>query len=88
MLQRKDLNFLYCVRLNVTLPNPLYPNSCTEWLLLNALKAHAIRYSTLDDICRVIVYLPGDILEFISEEGYEKLRNFYGRLEFHYFEKF
>ena len=51
-------------------------------------KAHAIRYSTLDDICRVIVYLPGDILEFISEEEYEKLRNFYGRLEFHYFEKF
>ncbi|HUU44139.1 MAG TPA: helix-turn-helix transcriptional regulator, partial [Acidobacteriota bacterium] len=30
--------------------------------------ARAIRFSTLDGICRALVCQPGDILEFIDEE--------------------
>jgi putative transcriptional regulator len=31
-------------------------------------KAKAIRFSTLEEICRVLQCQPGDILEFVEEE--------------------
>ena len=41
--------------------------------ILKTNKAKAVRFSTLDDICRVLDCQPGDILEFVSEEEYKKL---------------
>lgn len=32
-------------------------------------KARAIRFSTLEEICRVLDCQPGDILEYIPEKG-------------------
>ena len=32
-------------------------------------KAKAVRFTTLDDICRVLECQPGDILEYVPEEG-------------------
>ncbi|NMA62088.1 MAG: helix-turn-helix transcriptional regulator [Firmicutes bacterium] len=36
--------------------------------ILKTNKAKAIRFSTLNDICRVLQCQPGDILEYIEEE--------------------
>ncbi len=41
--------------------------------ILKTGKARAIRFSTLDDICRVLECQPGDILEYMSEKEYKKL---------------
>ncbi len=39
-------------------------------------KAKAIRFSTLEDICKVLDCQPGDILEYMTDEDYQKLLNF------------
>lgn len=39
-------------------------------------KAKAVRFSTLEDICKVLECQPGDILEYMDEEAYQKLVNF------------
>ncbi len=39
--------------------------------ILKTGKARAIRFETLDAICRVLACQPGDILEFINDEGEE-----------------
>ena len=36
-------------------------------------KAKAIRFSTLDEICAVLSCQPGDILEYMNDEEYNKL---------------
>ena len=41
--------------------------------ILKSGKAKAIRFSTLEEICRILVCQPGDILEYLSEEDYDKL---------------
>jgi putative transcriptional regulator len=41
--------------------------------VLKSGKAKAIRFSTLDEICAVLSCQPGDILEYMNEEEYEKL---------------
>ncbi len=43
--------------------------------ILKTGKAKAIRFSTLDDICKVLQCQPGDLLEYMSEEEYERLMN-------------
>lgn len=35
-------------------------------------KAKAIRFSTLDKICEVLHYQPGDIIEYVKDEPMEK----------------
>ncbi|MBN1970687.1 MAG: helix-turn-helix transcriptional regulator [Candidatus Delongbacteria bacterium] len=35
-------------------------------------KGKAIKFSTLESICKVLNCQPGDILEYIDEENYEK----------------
>ncbi|MBQ8727519.1 MAG: helix-turn-helix transcriptional regulator [Oscillospiraceae bacterium] len=35
-------------------------------------KVNAIRFSTLNAICRVLECQPGDILEYVADEGEEK----------------
>jgi putative transcriptional regulator len=41
--------------------------------VLKSGKARAIRFSTLEEICRVLECQPGEILEYMSEKEYKKL---------------
>ncbi|MBL0882741.1 MAG: helix-turn-helix transcriptional regulator [Chitinophagaceae bacterium] len=41
--------------------------------ILKSGRAKAIRFSTLEEICRILDCQPGDILEYMDEEGYKKL---------------
>jgi len=41
--------------------------------VLKSGKAKAIRFSTLEEICKILNCQPGDILEYMNEEDYEKL---------------
>ena len=41
--------------------------------VLKSSKARAIRFSTLEQICRVLECQPGDILEYMEEKEYKKL---------------
>jgi putative transcriptional regulator len=41
--------------------------------ILKSGKAKAIRFSTLEEICRILECQPGDILEYMSEKEYKKL---------------
>jgi putative transcriptional regulator len=41
--------------------------------ILKSGKAKAIRFSTLEEICRVLECQPGDILEYLNTKDYKKL---------------
>ena len=41
--------------------------------VLKSGKARAIRFTTLDEICRILECQPGDILEYMNEKDYKKL---------------
>jgi putative transcriptional regulator len=41
--------------------------------ILKSGKAKAIRFSTLEAICKVLACQPGDLLEFMNEADYERL---------------
>ena len=41
--------------------------------ILKTSKGRAIRFSTLEDICRVLECQPGDILEYMNDKDYKKL---------------
>ncbi len=41
--------------------------------VLKSGKARAIRFSTLEEICRVLECQPGDILEYMTEKEHKKL---------------
>lgn len=41
--------------------------------ILKTSKAKAIRFSTLEDICRILDCQPGDILEYMNDKDYKKL---------------
>jgi putative transcriptional regulator len=41
--------------------------------ILKSGKAKAIRFSTLEEICRVLECQPGDILEYMNDKEYKKL---------------
>jgi putative transcriptional regulator len=41
--------------------------------VLKSGKAKAIRFSTLDEICKVLVCQPGDLLEYMDEENFKRL---------------
>lgn len=42
--------------------------------VLKSGKAKAIRFSTLEEICRVLECQPGDILEYLDSREYKKLK--------------
>ncbi len=44
--------------------------------VLKSGKARAIRFSTLEIICEALECQPGDILEYLTDEEYEKLMKF------------
>jgi len=41
--------------------------------ILKSGKAKAIRFSTLEEICRVLECQPGDILEYMNDKDFRKL---------------
>jgi putative transcriptional regulator len=41
--------------------------------ILKSGKAKAIRFSTLEEICKILECQPGDILEYMDAAGYKKL---------------
>ena len=41
--------------------------------VLKSGKAKAIRFSTLEEICKVLDCQPGDILEYMNDKEYKKL---------------
>lgn len=41
--------------------------------ILKSGKAKAIRFSTLEEICRILECQPGDILEYMNDKDYKKL---------------
>ena len=41
--------------------------------ILKTSKAKAIRFSTLEDICKVLECQPGDLLEYLNDKDYKKL---------------
>jgi putative transcriptional regulator len=41
--------------------------------ILKSGKAKAIRFSTLEEICRILECQPSDILEYMTEDDYKKL---------------
>jgi len=41
--------------------------------ILKSGKAKAIRFSTLEEICRILECQPGDILEYMNDDDYRKL---------------
>jgi putative transcriptional regulator len=43
--------------------------------ILKSGKAKAIRFSTLEEICRILECQPGDILEYMDDKSYNRLFN-------------
>ena len=41
--------------------------------ILKSGKAKAVRFSTLEEICRILECQPGDILEYMNDKDYKKL---------------
>ena len=41
--------------------------------ILKSGKARAIRFSTLEEVCRILECQPGDILEYMDDKEYKKL---------------
>ena len=41
--------------------------------ILKSGKAKAIRFSTLNEICKILECQPGDLLEYLNERDYKKL---------------
>jgi putative transcriptional regulator len=41
--------------------------------ILKSGKAKAIRFSTLEEICKILVCQPGDILEYMNDKDYKQL---------------
>lgn len=43
--------------------------------ILKSGKAKAIRFSTLEEICKILQCQPGDLLEYMEDAEYDKLFN-------------
>jgi len=43
--------------------------------ILKSGKAKAVRFSTLEEICKILECQPGDILEYMDDADYNKLFN-------------
>lgn len=41
--------------------------------ILKSGKAKAIRFSTLEEICKILECQPGDLLEYMDDDSYQKL---------------
>lgn len=65
MLARRKMSLTeLCEKIGITIAN---------MSILKNGKAKAVRFSTLEEICRVLECQPGDILEYLNENDYKKL---------------
>ena len=65
MLARRKMNLtVLSERIGITIAN---------MSILKSGKAKAIRFSTLEEICKVLECQPGDLLEYMNEKDYKKL---------------
>ena len=65
MLARRKMNLTQLSeRVGITIAN---------MSVLKSGKARAIRFSTLEEICKVLECQPGDILEYMNEADFKKL---------------
>jgi putative transcriptional regulator len=65
MLARRKMSLTeLSERVNITIAN---------MSILKSGKAKAIRFSTLEEICKVLACQPGDILEYMNEADYDNL---------------
>ena len=65
MLARRKMNLTeLSERIDITMAN---------LSILKSGKARAIRFSTLDEICKVLECQPGDLLEYVDKATYKKL---------------
>jgi putative transcriptional regulator len=65
MLARRKMSLTeLSERVNITIANPS---------ILKSGKAKAVRFSTLEEICKVLECQPGDLLEYMNEDDYKKL---------------
>jgi len=68
MLARRKITLTeLSTRVNITIAN---------LSVLKSGKAKAIRFSTLEAICKELDCQPGDILEYMNSKDYKKLINF------------
>ncbi|GGH56677.1 putative transcriptional regulator [Filimonas zeae] len=67
MLAKRKMSLTYLSeKIDITLAN---------LSILKSGRAKAIRFSTLEEICRVLECQPGEILEYMTDEDYAKLMN-------------
>ena len=65
MLARRKMNLTeLSERIGITIAN---------MSILKSGKAKAIRFSTLEEICKVLECQPRDLLEYMNEKDYKKL---------------
>lgn len=65
MLARRKMSLTeLCEKIGITIAN---------MSILKNGKAKAVRFSTLEEICRALECQPGDILEYLNDEDYKKL---------------
>jgi putative transcriptional regulator len=65
MLARRKMSLTeLSERVNITIAN---------LSILKSGKAKAVRFSTLEEICKVLECQPGDLLEYMNEDDYKKL---------------
>lgn len=65
MLARRKMSLTeLSARVNITLAN---------MSILKSGKAKAVRFSTLEEICKVLDCQPGDILEYMNDKDHKKL---------------
>lgn len=65
MLAKRKMNLTeLSIRVGITIAN---------MSVLKSGKAKAIRFSTLDEICKVLNCQPGDLLEYMDEDKYVEL---------------
>ena len=65
MLARRKMNLTeLSERIGITIAN---------MSILKSGKAKARRFSTLEEICKVLECQPGDLLEYMNEKDYKKL---------------
>ena len=60
-------------KMSLTQLSQLVGITITNMSILKSGKAKAVRFSTLEEICKVLECQPGDILEYLNEKEYKKL---------------
>ena len=60
-------------KMNLTELSQMVDISFANLSVLKSGRAKAIRFTTLNEICRALECQPGDLMEYMDEEAYRKL---------------